>query len=37
MRCSATAARYLYEQDDVVFYVGTHEHDLAVEFLAALP
>ena len=28
---------YLYEQDDVVFYVGTHEHDLAVEFLAALP
>ncbi|HEU0212761.1 MAG TPA: hypothetical protein VFR13_01660 [Jiangellaceae bacterium] len=28
---------YLYEHDDVVFYVGTRDHDLAVEFLAALP
>jgi hypothetical protein len=28
---------YLYEHDDVVFYVGSRDHDLAVEFLAALP
>jgi hypothetical protein len=28
---------YLYEQADVVFYVGTRDHDLAVDFLAGLP
>jgi hypothetical protein len=28
---------YLYEYDDLVFYVGTRDHDLAVDFLAGLP
>ncbi|MGH8825410.1 MAG: hypothetical protein ACRDVN_13165 [Jiangellaceae bacterium] len=28
---------YLYEQDDAVFYIGTRDDDLALEFLAELP
>jgi hypothetical protein len=28
---------YLYEHDDLVFYVGTRDRDLAVDFLAGLP
>lgn len=28
---------YLYEHDDVVFYVGTRDQDLAAEFLSELP